>query len=342
MTNPRTILVLRFSSIGDIVQTTSVVGTLKRYFPDSIIDFMTLSKFAPLLEGHPHINKVHAVDINAGYKALRQIGFEMEMMGYDLALDLHNTTRSQVIRKGFIKTKNVFIRKPRWKRFKLFAFHRNDFPQDFSVRSWLHEPISNLLPDNYTIEDAQLYVSDVEKSGARKLLHNRNLNGQYFVITPGAAWSQKRWRAERYAAVIDDCVRQYQMHPVLIGGVGDHICDLIKNSADSPVIDVHGKTNLRESLAIVSQSEFVLGSDTGFLHAGEALGIPAVTLLGPTSRETGAGVFLNESQAVEDNSLWCRPCSQNGSIPCYRKEQYCMTGIQPEQVLSAISRVMAL
>ena len=130
------------------------------------------------------------------------------------------------------------------------------------------------------------------------------------------------------------------MYPVLIGGLGDDICDWIKNIAGSPVVDFHGKTNLRESLAIVSQAEFILGSDTGFLHAGEALGVPAITLLGPTSRETGAGVFLSKSQVVEEKSLWCRPCSQNGSIPCYRKEQYCMTMIQPDQVISAVSKVL--
>jgi heptosyltransferase-2 len=317
-----------------------VVGTLKKYFPDIQIDFMTLSKYSPLLERQPHINKIHAVDINAGYKTLRQTGFEMEMMGYDLAIDLHNTTRSQVIRKGFITTENVYIKKPRWKRFKLFALHKNDFPENFSVRTWLHEPISKFIPENYSIETTQLFVSDVEKSGAKELLNQLGLKGKYCVVTPGAAWPQKRWSPDRYAKVIDDCVDKFNINPVLVGGKDDHICDLIKNNADSKVVDVHGTTNLRESLAIVSQSEFVLGSDTGFLHAGEALGIPAVTLLGPTSRETGAGVFLNESRAVKNNNLWCRPCSQNGSIRCYRKEQYCMTGIQPDQVLSAISRVL--
>ena len=340
MTLLRTILVLRFSSIGDIVQTTSLVSTLMKYFPELKIDFMTLSKFAPLLEGHPHINKVHAVDINAGYKKLRQIGFEMEMMGYDLAIDLHNTTRSQVIRRGLINTKNVHIKKPRWKRFKLFTFHNNDFQKNFSIRSWLHESIHDFLPENFSINDTHLFVSEAEKSGVRESLNKYDLKGKYFVVTPGAAWSQKRWKADRYAKVIDDCVHQFQMFPVLIGGLGDDICDWIKNIADSPVVDFHGKTNLRESLAIVSQAEFILGSDTGFLHAGEALGVPAITLLGPTSRETGAGVFLRKSQVVEEKSLWCRPCSQNGSIPCYRKEQYCMTRIQPDQVISAVSKVL--
>ncbi|MBT3478478.1 MAG: glycosyltransferase family 9 protein [Candidatus Marinimicrobia bacterium] len=342
MTTPRTILVLRFSSIGDIIQTTSVVGTLKKYFPESQIDFITLSKFASLLEGHPHINKVHALDIDAGYTKLRQTGFEMEMMGYDLAIDLHNSTRSQIIRRGFVTTKNVHIKKPRWRRFKLFAFRKNDFAADFTVRTWLHEPIADLLPGDFSIENTQLFVSDVEKNSARELLRKSKMDGKYFVITPGAAWAQKRWSGEKYAKVIDDCVNKYNLHPVLIGGVTDDICDLIKNSADSTVIDVHGKTNLRESLAIVSQAEFVLGSDTGFLHAGEALGIPAITLLGPTSRETGAGVFLEESQVVQNEDIWCRPCSQNGSTPCYRKKQYCMTKIEPEHVSSAVSKVLAI
>ena len=82
--NPRSILILRFSSIGDIVHSTSVIGTLKSYFPDSSIDFMTLSKFAPLVQNHPKINKVFLVDINDGYFALRKIGLSMGKKSYDL------------------------------------------------------------------------------------------------------------------------------------------------------------------------------------------------------------------------------------------------------------------
>ena len=225
---------------------------------------------------------------------------------------------------------------------KTRLFHKNDFVDEFTVRNWLHEPIANLLPDDFTIAKTQLFVSNVEKDSAQIFLRKFNLNGKYFVITPGAAWAQKQWMAKRYARVIDDCSLKYNMVPVLIGGDGDAICDLIKNFADSTVIDVHGKTNLRESLAILSQAEFILGSDTGFLHAGEALGIPAITILGPTSRETGAGVYLQNSQVVQIKDLWCRPCSQNGSFPCYRKEQYCMTKIEPSLVSSAVSKVIEI
>ena len=93
-------------------------------------------------------------------------------------------------------------------------------------------------------------------------------------------------------------------------------------------------------MCIRDRSNFVLGNDTGFLHAGESLGISAITILGPTSRETGAGIFLKNSSVVENKSLWCRPCSQNGSIPCYRKEQYCMTKLTPDIVINEVSKVI--
>ena len=106
------------------------------------------------------------------------------------------------------------------------------------------------------------------------------------------------------------------------------------------LIDIHGETSLRESIAIISQAEFIIGSDTGLVHAAEGLDIPAISILGPTTKETGAGVFNKRSVTVEDANLWCRPCSQNGSIPCYRKEQYCMTNIDVKNVMKAVERVM--
>ena len=65
-------------------------------------------------------------------------------------------------------------------------------------------------------------------------------------------------------------------------------------------------------------------------------------ILGPTSKETGARVTLSDSRVIENKDLWCRPCSQNGSRPCYRKEQYCMTEIDSEKVYSNVSRALTL
>ena len=316
-----------------------MVGTIKVYFPNTKIDFMTLSKFAPLLRNHKKINKIHSIDINEGFFKLKKIGLEIDKLNYDMVIDLHNTTRSRLILSSVSKTKKLKLPKPRWKRFNLFMFHLNFFSKNFSVKRWLHEPLNKYLPSGYKMSNTHLNLSDLEKQNALNYLKNFDLDGDYYVVTPGAAWSQKRWLANHYSEVIDQINKKYSLSAVLIGGINDKICDQINSTTVTNVINICGKTTLRESLAIVSKANFVLVNDTGFLHAGESLGISAITILGPTSRETGAGIFLKTSSVIENKSLWCRPCSQNGSIPCYRKERYCMTEIKPDQIMYAVNKL---
>ncbi len=83
-----------------------------------------------------------------------------------------------------------------------------------------------------------------------------------------------------------------------------------------------------------------MGSDTGFVHAAEALGIPVAMFLGPTSVETGAGVNGKLSKNIQLSDVWCRPCSQNGSSPCYRSKRVCMDGLSPEMVKNEIEKYL--
>ena len=116
---------------------------------------------------------------------------------------------------------------------------------------------------------------------------------------------------------------------------------LLTSFKNSKIINFQGKTNVRESLAIISQANLVIGGDTGFVHGAEALKIPVVMIMGPTTIETGGGVNLSISQNIEVNDLWCRPCSQNGSKRCYRNEQYCMSTISSSQVFNAVQKVFS-
>jgi ADP-heptose:LPS heptosyltransferase len=134
----------------------------------------------------------------------------MEMMGYDLAIDLHNTTRSQIIRRGFITTNNVHIRKPRWNRFKLFAFHKNDFPNNFTVRTWLHEPIQHLLPKNFTIEQSQLFVSAAEKSGINNLSAR---NGLKMIVGGAGGFTYAKQKIDEFNHHALDAISPYPDSP---------------------------------------------------------------------------------------------------------------------------------
>ena len=101
-------------------------------------------------------------------------------------------------------------------------------------------------------------------------------------------------------------------------------------------VNLAGKTSLREAMAILALAKNIIGSDTGLMHAAEALGKPVSMILGPTSVQTGAGVVLPQSVKIEKD-LWCRPCSQNGSFPCYRKQQFCMDSIEPHNVIQSLT-----
>ena len=157
--------------------------------------------------------------------------------------------------------------------------------------------------------------------------------GSYITLIPGAAWEQKQWSSDKYIELIQDI----NMSVVLLGEKKDNICFQIANKLPS-VINLAGKTSLRQALAILSNSAHVIGSDTGLTHAAEALRIPVSMIQGPTSKETGAGVHLETSRNIEKD-LWCRPCSQNGKRPCYRKNQVCMDSISVADVVQSVPSV---
>lgn len=334
MKDPQAILVLRFSSIGDIVLATSPLTTLRKRFPNARIDFMVLSHFAPLLENHPYIDRIININKASHISILKGIG-DLANENYDLVVDLHNSLRTKLIRKRIVGPPTLVYKKPRWNRFKLIELHINHFDLGFNQRKSYHQCLQPIMNGSTDYPDSFLYVTENEKKQAIDLIKQSGLSTDFIVIIPGAAWKSKCWSTEGYRSLIKDFLQNNESSIVIMGGKNDSICDEIYIE-DSRVANLKGKTDLRESLGIISQAKFVLGSDTGLTHAAEALGVSAIVIMGPTSRETGGGTFLPGSTTIENGELWCRPCSQNGKNPCFRKEQYCMTSITPDLVRTSI------
>ena len=340
MSDPGTILVQRLSSIGDIVQATSPLSTLRNRFPESRIDFMTLSHFAPLLENHPLINRIVKINKTEPVSTLRSMGNKIDV-DYDLVVDLHNSLRTQIIRRRIVNTATLVYKKPRWKRFKLIQLHINDFEDGFNQRRLYHDCLKPVMNGQIDIPDTTLSISENEKNKVVKLLKQNGVDIDYIVVIPGAAWETKVWSADGYKTVFSTLLKETNKSIVIIGSGKDSICDKIE--IDNPrVLNLKGKTDLRASLGIISNAKAALGSDTGLLHAAEALAIPAVMIMGPTAVETGGGTFLDRSVTIANANLWCRPCSQNGKTPCFRKEQYCMTSITPEKVINSLENILSV
>ena len=197
-----------------------------------------------------------------------------------------------------------------------------------------------LLDEDKTFPPTNLFIDSGEDNETKVFLNKNNIGENYIAIVPGAAWSQKQWSIDNYNNLIKKLIRSFNSTIVILGSTNDVICDkIIKHDK---IINLKDKTSLRMAMGVVKYAQHTLGSDTGLLHISEAMGTPVTMILGPTSKETGARVTLSDSRVIENKDLWCRPCSQNGSRPCYRKEQYCMTEIDSEKVYSNVSRALTL
>ena len=320
------------SSIGDIILATSFLDSVKKKYPNSSIDFLIKKEFSPLLKNHPNINNVVELYKSEVLKGLINLGKHLKHQGYYKVFDIHNVFRSKIL-SFFFKRKIFFqIKKPRLKRFMLFNLKLNFFKKDFSHIRMYH----SILEDIHSFPRTSLYVSSDEINRAKSFLKKEGVDQEFICIVPGAAWKQKQLPVDKYNELIDTLNKKFAFKIVLLGSKNDTICDEIKK--DINIVNLKDKTSLRMAMSILTISEHTFGSDTGLLHASEALNTPVSMILGPTSMETGASINHPNSKIFEKNNLWCRPCSQNGKRPCIRKEQYCLTGININDIAGTFQR----
>lgn len=330
------VLVIRFSSMGDIILTAPVIQALYHTYPDITIDYLVHERFSPLVHHFdPPPHEIISFPPTIGPSRLTAFARKLAREGYDLVIDLHDSLRSKILRRYFHSAELRIYRKPRLRRWLLFYLHLNRFEPDFSVVGEYLRYAGLSAPE--TERRPRLAV---QADTATDTCKRYSLNEDYLACIPGATWPRKSWLAERYIELFSRQLGGGHTQVVLLGGPHDTICDQIAAAiSGDTVVNLKGKTSLEEALAVLSRSRLVIGSDTGLVHAGEALGIPAVMILGPTSRETGALSHYNRSR-VHEVALWCRPCSQNGRRRCYRREQFCLTGITVGQVAESVTSLL--
>ncbi|NOZ75545.1 MAG: glycosyltransferase family 9 protein [FCB group bacterium] len=331
---PRQILLVRFSSIGDIVQSTCVAGAIKRTWPDSILVFLVLEKFSPLLENHPFIDEIICLPRTIDIAGLRRLGYHLQSRNFDLVFDLHKSLRSRIILSVMTENNVYSIRKPRLDRWLLTQWHWNRFPQHWTYRHLFFQPLTEAGITYQNTDTPALGIAQEEIELAKRYLKSQGIEQPYIVCIPGAAWSQKTLPVDTY---MQAWKRLAPMPVVILGTRRDAICFRLAEKLPE-ACNLAGKTPLRQSLAILANAQKVIGSDTGLVHAAEALGVPVTMILGPTTKEMGGSTWRPDSYEIA-TKLWCRPCSQNGKRPCYRSRRYCMTQIEPQQITATMESV---
>lgn len=325
------ILLLRFSSIGDIVLTSPVVRCLKTQLEAVEIHYLTKKTFASILEANPYIDKVYTFDKVA--QPLKDVVEQLQEESYDLIVDLHKNFRSWYVSKR-LGIRTLRFKKLNPQKWLLTQFKINWMPDAHIVDRYL-DTISSLNVKNdgkgldYTIPP-----SDYIKASS---IDARLQHQQYLVFVIGAAHATKRLPPSKIKAI---CSLLKEELIVLIGGKGDVEAAKIIETAGTQVINACGQFNLHQSASIVEQARVVIAHDTGFMHIAAALKRPVVSIWGNTVPQFGMYPYFptnsSDFSIVEQKNLACRPCSKIGYSKCPKGHFKCMNQLEEMAVIRAI------
>ncbi len=308
------ILILRFSSIGDIVLTTPVVRCLKQQYPQAEIHYLTKPAFKSILANNPYISQVHVLD-----KPLLKKVMELKQLGFDYIIDLHNNLRTRII-KSAIDVPAFSFDKLNTEKAQLVNFKQNTLPQVHIVDRYL-----DTLKSFGVSNDGQgldyFIPEDVSLNDEVKQLTSK----PYIAVAIGAQHSTKRLPTQK---LIDLC-KNINTHVILLGGKEDETTgNEIAKQSGSHVVNLSGKLSLHQSALVVKLAQKVITHDTGLMHIAAAFKKPIISIWGNTVPEFGMmpyyGNYNINQQLFEVNNLSCRPCSKIGFKACPKTHFNCM------------------
>ncbi len=324
-TPPRRILLIKPSAIGDVVHALPVLNLLRRRWPDSHIAWVVTPACAGLLDGHPQLDEVirfERQEFAKGWRspsataALLRFTRGLRRGEFDLVIDLQGLLRSgwlcaktrAPVRIGFANARELA-----W----IFYTHRVPVErvEQHAVDRYLS--VSEALGCGREPVAFVFATTDADRARVAPSLPRR-----YAVLLPGANWATKRWPAENFSALVQPLRERLGLQSVLAGGASD-VALASRIRAD---VNLVGRTNLRELVALLEGAELVIANDSGPMHIATALGRPLVTPYGPTN-PIRTGPYRRPESVVRLDI----PCS-----PCYSRQcshQSCLRWLSADAVL---------
>ena len=339
----KNILIIKTSSLGDVIHALPSAVALRRLYPQAKISWLVNRPFADILIGNPVLDEVIIIEqqrftrgsLSERYAYFKTVRRDLKARQFDLVLDLQGLLKSSILAL-MTGCKNRYgyweLREGSWLVSKAI---KGEYAYGHVIQRYLdvvryfgsevEHPefvLPNLQPEHLKIT-ALLQAKAVQP-------------GNFIVVAPGTSWPSKEWPLEHYVVLIKKLLRKgYQV--VLVGAKADQPkADFITTRVNNVnLVDFTGATNLRELMALFQQASLYVSGDTGPLHIAVATGLPVVAMYGPTKAER-TGPYGIKSRVLTSKIL-CSPCRKRECTPLV-----CMSNILPEEVFQACEDFLKL
>jgi ADP-heptose:LPS heptosyltransferase len=323
------ILIIRFSSIGDIVLTTPVIRCVKEQVPGAEVHFCTKAAFRNIIASNPYVDKVFCLETS-----LKDLLRQLQAENYDLVLDLHNNLRTRILKTRLGRPSRSFD-KLNYRKWLLVKFKVNRMPDVHIVDRYLATAAPLGVKndgkglDYFIPEHDEIDVDTLPES------HRKG----YYAIAIGAQHYTKRLPVDR---LIELC-EKINGPVVLLGGKEDApVARMMEMyftsepylSRESPgpnhrtvIYNACGKYNLNGSASLVRQAQVVFSHDTGLMHIAAAFKKKIYSIWGNTVPAFGMYPYTPDFEVLEVKNLYCRPCSKIGYSKCPERHFRCMREI---------------
>ena len=321
------ILIVRLSSLGDILLTTPILRALKNKYNECEISFLCRKEYLSAVETNLNIKNCFSLEIGVNEEELSQ---KIQNFNFDMIIDLQNNLRS----RNILKNLNIPIykfKKPTIKKFLLVNFKLNFFKHYLSIPELYTKSIPGLELDD---EGVDLFIPESLKTS----LTSRE---KYIGFIPGSKHFSKRWPDE-YFTQLGKLLNKYSYTIVLFGGKDDlEICAKIATRI-TKVNNLCNDNDLYQTAVDMKMCSLIIGNDSGLMHVASSMFIPLIVLFGSSVEEFGFAPYRRESVILQNDIIKCRPCSHFGKDECPKRHFKCMIDLTPNLVFEKIKKVLSL
>jgi len=324
------VLIIRFSSIGDIVLTTPVVRNLKNQMFEGVeVHYLTKNSFRSIVDSNPYISKVYGID-----KSTNEVVEELKAENYHYIIDLHKNLRSVRVKRALNELSFSF-EKLNWEKWLLVNFGINRMPNEHIVDRYM-ETITRFDIENDN-KGLDFFIPEGKGLSPNRIPESHRSG--YIAMGIGAAHWRKKPRKEQYIAMCKEL-----NYPIaLVGGPDEkQLGEEIAAESGSRVWNTAGALSLNESASLVQQCKLIITPDTGIMHIAAAFKKPIISLWGATVPDFGMYPYQNDAlnEMIQSDHLTKRPCSKLGT-KCKYKECRCIDELPLNKVVEVSNREIA-